>query len=101
MVETAPILAWTLQSEIPVPADVHALLVEGERAVASFKTFRDSATFTTKRLIERAADARNLDLSLTPEHHRMKPGGGHGERQAQQSGPAAADWSFGRVGTTP
>jgi hypothetical protein len=24
--ETAPILAWTLQSEIPVPADVHALL---------------------------------------------------------------------------
>ena len=53
--ETAPILAWTLQKEIPVPADVHQLLVEGEQAITSFKTFRDSATFTTKRLIVRDA----------------------------------------------
>jgi hypothetical protein len=50
-----PMLLWTLQQEIPVPNDVHALLVEGEQAVASFKTFRDSATFTTKRLIVRDA----------------------------------------------
>lgn len=55
MVETAPILAWTLQQEIPVPDDVSNLLVEGEQAVASFKTFRDSATFTTRRLIVRDA----------------------------------------------
>lgn len=53
--EQAPILTWTLQQEIPVPADVSALLVEGETAVASFKTFRDSATFTTRRLIVRDA----------------------------------------------
>lgn len=53
--ETAPILTWTLQSEIPVPEDVKGLLTEGEQAVASFKTFRDSATFTTKRLIVRDA----------------------------------------------
>lgn len=58
MAETAPILAWTLQNEIPVPDDVRALLVEGEQAVASFKTFRDSATFTTLRLIVR--DAQGL-----------------------------------------
>ena len=58
MPETAPILAWTLQNEIPVPDDVSALLVEGEQAVASFKTFRDSATFTTMRLIVR--DAQGL-----------------------------------------
>jgi hypothetical protein len=58
MAETAPILAWTLQDEIPVPDDVNALLVEGEQAVASFKTFRDSATFTTMRLIVR--DAQGL-----------------------------------------
>ena len=58
MAETAPILAWTLQNEIPVPDDVSALLVEGEQAVASFKTFRDSATFTTMRLIVR--DAQGL-----------------------------------------
>ena len=55
MTETAAILSWTLQNEIPIPADVQALLVQGEEAVASFKTFRDSATFTTKRLIVRDA----------------------------------------------
>jgi hypothetical protein len=53
--ETSPILAWTLQNEIPTPDDVQGLLVEGEAPVASFKTFRDSATFTTKRLIVRDA----------------------------------------------
>lgn len=53
--ETSPILAWTLQNEIPTPDDVQGLLVEGEKPVASFKTFRDSATFTTKRLIVRDA----------------------------------------------
>ena len=58
MAETAPILSWTLQKEIPVPDDVRPLLVEGEQAVASFKTFRDSATFTTMRLIVR--DAQGL-----------------------------------------
>ncbi|MGO2521761.1 MAG: PH domain-containing protein [Microbacterium sp.] len=53
--ETAPLLTWTLQQEIPVPADVQTLLVEGEQSITSFKTFRDSATFTTKRLIVRDA----------------------------------------------
>jgi len=53
--EAAALMTWTLQQEIPVPDDVHPLLVEGEQAVASFKTFRDSATFTTKRLIVRDA----------------------------------------------
>lgn len=53
--ETAPITAWTLVQEIPIPADVTDLLVEGEQAVAAFKTFRDYAIFTTKRLIVRDA----------------------------------------------
>lgn len=53
--ESAPIMAWTLQNEIPIPADVTQLLVQGEQAVAAFKTFRDSAVFTTKRLIVRDA----------------------------------------------
>ncbi len=53
--ESGAILTWTLQQEIPVPPDVHALLVEGEQPITSFKTFRDSATFTTKRLIVRDA----------------------------------------------
>lgn len=53
--ETAPITAWTLQNEIPIPDDVGPLLVDGEQAVAAFKTFRDSAIFTSKRLIVRDA----------------------------------------------
>lgn len=53
--ETAAITSWTLIQEIPIPQDVTPLLVEGEQAVAAYKTFRDSAIFTTKRLIVRDA----------------------------------------------
>lgn len=56
--ETATITSWTLIQEIPIPADVTELLTEGEEAVAAYKTFRDSAIFTTKRLIVR--DAQGL-----------------------------------------
>lgn len=56
--ETSAILSWTLISECPVPDDVTPLLVPGERAVAAYKTFRDSAIFTTQRLIVR--DAQGL-----------------------------------------
>ena len=54
----AAIMTWTLQSEIPVPQDAQALLGPGESAVAAFATFRDSAIFTTHRLIIR--DAQGL-----------------------------------------
>ena len=53
--ETGAILSWTLRNEIPIPHDIQPLLTEGEQAVAAFQTFRDSATFTTKRLIVRDA----------------------------------------------
>ena len=56
--ETSEILSWTLVSECPIPDDVNSLLITGERAVAAYKTFRDSAVFTTKRLIVR--DAQGL-----------------------------------------
>lgn len=58
MAETNNILAWTLISECPIPNDVNDLLVEGEVAVAAYKTLRDSAVFTNKRLIVR--DAQGL-----------------------------------------
>lgn len=54
-VETSAILAWTLVAECPIPNDVNELLVEGEVAVAAYRTARDSAVFTTKRLIVRDA----------------------------------------------
>lgn len=58
MAETSNILAWTLVNECPIPEDVTALLVTGERAVAAYRTMRDAAIFTNKRLIVR--DAQGL-----------------------------------------
>lgn len=58
MAETAAILSWTLVSECPIPKDVDDILVHGEKAIAAYKTFRDSAIFTDKRLIVR--DAQGL-----------------------------------------
>jgi hypothetical protein len=55
MPETDNILAWTFISECSIPNDVADLLVEGEKAVAAYKTIRDSAIFTNKRLIVRDA----------------------------------------------
>ncbi|MEJ4099146.1 PH domain-containing protein [Corynebacterium mastitidis] len=56
--ETSAITEWTFVSEVPVPEDVLAMLVPGEQPHAAFKTFRDSAIFTSKRLIVR--DAQGL-----------------------------------------
>jgi hypothetical protein len=53
--EAATITAWTFVAETPIPADIHPMLVEGETAIAAYKTFRDSAVFTNKRLIVRDA----------------------------------------------
>ena len=56
--EARGILEWTLLSECPIPQDVNNLLTKGEQPIAAYKTFRDSAIFTNKRLIIR--DAQGL-----------------------------------------
>lgn len=53
--EMAPIAAWTLVDECPIPHDIAPLMVGDERPVAAYKTLRDTAVFTTKRLIVRDA----------------------------------------------
>lgn len=53
--ETAAITAWTFVAEAPIPSDIHGMLVAGEEPIAAYKTFRDSAVFTNKRLIVRDA----------------------------------------------
>ncbi len=58
MADTTNILQWTFVSECPIPGDVEEVLVQGETAVAAYKTLRDSAIFTNKRLIVR--DAQGL-----------------------------------------
>ena len=51
--EMTPITEWTFFNEIPIPGDVAGILVPGEKAIRAFKTFRDSAIFTDRRLIVR------------------------------------------------
>ncbi len=51
-------MAWTFVSECPIPGDVQELLVPGETPVAAYKTVRDTAVITDKRLIMR--DAQGL-----------------------------------------
>ena len=51
--EAATIAQWTFLQEVPVPDDVSAVLIPGEEAYAAYKTLRDSAIFTNKRLIVR------------------------------------------------
>lgn len=53
--ETSKITAWTFVKEIPIPKDVGQILVQGEVPYAAYKTLRDSAIFTNKRLIVRDA----------------------------------------------
>ncbi len=52
-IEVNAITEWTFFNEIPVPDDVTNMLVPGEQAFRAFKTFRDSAIFTDRRLIVR------------------------------------------------
>lgn len=58
MADIGGILSWTFVSECEIPQDVFEILVPGEQAVAAYRTIRDSAIFTTKRLIIR--DAQGL-----------------------------------------
>ena len=54
----AAITSWTFLQECPIPDDVAGLMVPGEQPWVAFKTIRDSAIFTSKRLIVR--DAQGL-----------------------------------------
>ena len=49
--ELATLAAWTFFQEVQVPADINDMLIEGEQAIAAYKTIRDVAIFTNKRLI--------------------------------------------------
>ena len=69
--ELATITAWTFLKEVPIPADVQQLMTNNEQPYAAFKTLRDSAIFTNKRLIVRDAqgghygqEGRNLFSSV-------------------------------------
>ena len=56
--DLTPFAMWTFIAPCAVPSDVNELLIPGETAVCAYKTIRDSAIFTNKRLIVR--DAQGL-----------------------------------------
>ena len=56
--ELALLAEWTFIQEVSIPKDVSELLVPGEEALAAYKTVRDTAVFTNKRLIVK--DAQGL-----------------------------------------
>ena len=47
------ITVWTFVAECPIPNDLGPILVPGERPYIAYKTFRDSAILTDRRLIVR------------------------------------------------
>lgn len=51
-------LNWTFIKEVEIPENIDAILIENEKAIACFKTVRDCAIFTNKRIIFR--DAQGL-----------------------------------------
>ncbi|CCQ47169.1 conserved hypothetical protein [Pseudarthrobacter siccitolerans] len=53
--EAAAVTTWMFVEECPIPQDVMELMLAGEQPVAAYRTFRDSAIFTTKRMIVRDA----------------------------------------------
>lgn len=53
--ELQPFAIWTFSSPCEIPDDVLDMLISGEQAVCAYKTIRDVAIFTNKRLIVRDA----------------------------------------------
>lgn len=51
-------LLWTFNAKCPIPNDVNSMLIEGEVALHAFKTIRDVAIFTNKRIMVK--DAQGL-----------------------------------------
>lgn len=51
--ELAAITTWNFNAECAIPSDVDDLLIDGENIVCAYKTIRDIALFTNKRLIVR------------------------------------------------
>ena len=49
---------WTFYNECEIPQDISTVLAEQEYPVCAFKTVRDAAVFTNRRLIIR--DAQGL-----------------------------------------
>ena len=53
MEENENLFEWVFIAKCKIPEDIVDVLAPGEVAVAAYRTLRDSATFTYKRIIIR------------------------------------------------
>lgn len=51
MANIGEIMTWTFVQETAVPTEINEILVEGEKVEAAYKTIRDVAAITNKRII--------------------------------------------------
>lgn len=51
MADLNALMTWTFTQEVPVPESIQDLLVAGETAQIAYKTIRDTAVVTNKRII--------------------------------------------------
>lgn len=67
--EAATVAQWAFFNEVPIPQDVSNILIPGEQPYAAFATTRDSAIFTSQRLIVRDAQGitgRKVEIYSLP-----------------------------------
>ena len=58
MADLNQIMAWTFVKETEAPSEVNEILIDGEKIEAAYKTVRDVAVITNKRII--VADKQGL-----------------------------------------
>jgi hypothetical protein len=51
MADLTEIMNWTFIQETEVPSDIHEILIDGEQVEIAYKTIRDVAVVTNKRII--------------------------------------------------
>ncbi|WZL74572.1 PH domain-containing protein [Clostridiaceae bacterium 35-E11] len=51
MAELGAIMNWTFMQETEVPSEVKEILIDGEKTEIAYKTIRDVAVITNKRII--------------------------------------------------
>jgi len=51
MADVGAIMTWTFIEETPIPREIHEVLIDGEEPQIAYKTIRDVAVVTNKRLI--------------------------------------------------
>ena len=60
---------WTFYNECEIPQDISTVLAEQEYPVCAFKTVRDAAVFTNKRLIirdEQGLTGKKIEMYSLP-----------------------------------